>query len=225
MQNYAESSSTSSSTPPSSPGFKIDWAALTERAKSVLLNPKEIWPTIKAEQTTVKDLYLGWILVMTALPAVFGFLGFNIFVPSSPYTAGFFGSLWHFLVQYATQLIMIYVAAVIMEKLAANFGGATDTISTLKLLAYASTASYIAGITLIQPLIGGLVGIIAAIYTLYTLWQGIPVMTGVPQEKRIPYVCVSILACAIAGLVLFLVIGIISTPLVRVPNFGAELLQ
>ncbi len=52
----------------------MDFSKLIERARKVLLSPKNEWPVIAAEPATIKGLYTRYILVLAALPAVFGFI-------------------------------------------------------------------------------------------------------------------------------------------------------
>jgi hypothetical protein len=43
---------------------------LIERAKAILLKPKETWPVIDAEPATVGSIYKDWLIIMAAIPAV-----------------------------------------------------------------------------------------------------------------------------------------------------------
>ncbi|MBS0488158.1 MAG: YIP1 family protein, partial [Proteobacteria bacterium] len=52
----------------------MDFNKLIARAKNILLTPKTEWPVIAGETETVQSLYLNYILVLAAIPAVFGFI-------------------------------------------------------------------------------------------------------------------------------------------------------
>ena len=52
----------------------MDFNKLIARAKNILLTPKTEWPVIAGEAETVQSLYLNYILVLAAIPAVFGFI-------------------------------------------------------------------------------------------------------------------------------------------------------
>ena len=55
----------------------MDFNKLIARVKGILLTPKTEWPVIAGEQTTVADLYKGYILWLAAIPPVFTFLKFS----------------------------------------------------------------------------------------------------------------------------------------------------
>ena len=56
----------------------MDFAKLIDRVKNILLTPKTEWPVIAGESTTVPDLYKNYIVVLAAIPAVFGFIKSSI---------------------------------------------------------------------------------------------------------------------------------------------------
>jgi hypothetical protein len=51
---------------------------LQTRVINILTRPKEEWPVIAGEQTTVADLYSGYIVPLSAIPAVCGFIGMGV---------------------------------------------------------------------------------------------------------------------------------------------------
>ena len=42
---------------------------IVERAKAIILKPKETWEIIKAEQTTVRELFTSYAAVLAVIPA------------------------------------------------------------------------------------------------------------------------------------------------------------
>ena len=52
----------------------MDFNKLIARVKNILLTPKTEWPVIAGETESVQSLYLNYILVLAAIPAVFGFI-------------------------------------------------------------------------------------------------------------------------------------------------------
>ena len=55
--------------------MKID---IVDRAKRMILEPRLAWEVIDEEEHTVKDLFTGYVMILAAIPAVAGFLGFSI---------------------------------------------------------------------------------------------------------------------------------------------------
>ncbi len=181
--------------------------ALVDRVKSILLTPRTEWEVIDAEPTTVADLYKGYILPLAAIGPVasmigalaFGYRGFGITYRPPVGTV-----LSTAIVTYLLTLGGVYVLALIIDALAPSFGGTQNQIQALKVAAYSSTASWVAGIFgLIPPL--SVLGILG-LYSLYLLYLGLPVLMKTPAEKAMGYSAVVI----IAAIVLFLVIGLVA---------------
>lgn len=51
---------------------------LIERAKSILLQPKEAWATIDTEATDTASLFTRYAMILAAIPAVCGFIGMSL---------------------------------------------------------------------------------------------------------------------------------------------------
>ena len=78
----------------------MDFAKLMARVKAILITPKTEWPVIAAEPETVAGLYKNYILILAAIPAVFGFIkgsiiGFSLFgiTARTPMVSGIIGML------------------------------------------------------------------------------------------------------------------------------------
>ncbi|MGB2789428.1 MAG: YIP1 family protein, partial [Dokdonella sp.] len=96
----------------------MDFAKLMARVKAILITPKTEWPVIAAEPETVAGLYKNYILILAAIPAVFGFIkgsiiGFSLFgiTARTPMVSGIIGML----VTYGLTLVIVYVLALIID--------------------------------------------------------------------------------------------------------------
>lgn len=190
---------------------EFDFSKLIARAKNILLTPKTEWPVIAAEPETVQGLYIKYILVLAAIPAVFGFIKnslightwFGVTV-HTPIGAGIAGMI----VYYALSLVMVFVMALIIDALAGTFGAQKNQIQALKTVAYAYTASWIAGIGVILGLaLGGLLMLAGGIYAIYLLYLGLPNTMKCPPDKAGGYTAVSIICAIVLGWVMMLVVG------------------
>jgi len=192
---------------------------LVDRVKAILLTPQKEWPVIEAESATPASLYTGYIIPLAAIPAVAGFVGMSVFgvrvlgmsvkVPMST-------GLTNAVVVYALALVGVFVLALIIDALAPSFGGQKSQIQALKLAAYSSTASWLAGIFLIIPALSILS--IVGIYSLYLLYLGLPVLTKSPPDKSVAYTVVVILV----AIVLYAVFGVIAS---RVSGYGPMMMN
>jgi hypothetical protein len=180
----------------------VDFNKLIARVKGILLTPKTEWPLIASEPTTVADLYKGYIIWLAAIPPLFAFLLVARFAPGFAFS--------QLILQYALTLAMIYVVALIIDALAPNFGGAKDKVQALKTIAYSMTASSVAGVAVIVPLIGLLIGLAALVYGIYLLYLGLPHTMKCPPDRAGGYTAVIVIVSLIAGLLIGAVVGAVT---------------
>lgn len=180
----------------------MDFNKLIARVKGILLTPKTEWPVIAGETTTVADLYKGYIVWLAAIPAIFTFLLLARFAPGFAVT--------QLILRYALTLAMVYVVALIIDALAPSFGGTKDKVQALKTIAYAITASCVAGIAAIVPLIGWLIAIAAGIYGIYLLYLGLPHTMKCPQERAGGYTAVVVVIAIVAGFLVGAIVGAVT---------------
>lgn len=189
----------------------MDLNKLVARAKAILLSPKNEWPVIAGEPASVADLYKGYIIPLAAIPAIFGFLQMSVIGVSVPFAGtmriGVGAGLTSMVIGYAMALIMVYVMAWIVDALAPTFSGQKSNIQALKVVAYAYTASWVAGIAAIVPGLGFLIALAGAVYGIYLLYLGLPHTMKCPPEKAAGYTAVSIIIAIVLGFVTAAVVG------------------
>jgi Yip1 domain len=188
----------------------MDLNKIIQRARAVLVTPRTEWPVIATEPTTVQDLYREYIMILAAIPPVAQFVKVSILGYAwhgfRVYRLGMGPGLTAAIVQYVASLAAVYLLAIIVEALAANFGGQPNRLQALKLVGYSYTASWIAGAALILPGLAGLIGLAGAIYSIYLLYLGLPGTMKVVPERAVGYTAVIV----IGGLVLGWIIAVIT---------------
>ena len=192
---------------------------IIERVKSILLQPTPTWATIEAESADVAGLYTRYLMVLAAIPAVCGFVGMSLIGMGAfgvsfrvPLVAG----LATMVVSYVLSLVGVFVLALIVDALAPRFGGQKSSIQALKLAVYASTAAMLGGVFSLLPSLA-MLGLLAALYSIYLLYVGLPVLMKNPPEKTLAYTAVVLVAAIVMGLVM----GAVSS--VFMPRGGALL--
>jgi hypothetical protein len=178
--------------------------SLIERAKSILLRPQQTWPVIAAEPADVASIYTGYVLVLAAIPAIAGFVGWTLIGAAGfgvTYHVPVLAGMLRMVISYALWLAMVFVLALIVDALAPTFAGTKNQIQALKLVAYASTAAFVGGIFSLIPSLS-ILGLLAAIYSIYLLYTGIPVLMRCPPEKAAAYTAVVIVCAIVLGIVL-----------------------
>jgi hypothetical protein len=183
----------------------MDINKLIERVKNVLLSPKTEWPVIAQEQTDVATLYTGYIMILAAIPAVFGFLSSVLFSPLGIGLA--FGIM---IMSYAISLGLVFVIALIIDALAPTFGAQKSQIQALKTVAYAYTASWVAGIFLIIPLVGWIIALAGSIYALVQLYFALPHTMKAPPEKTGGYFAVVLVIALVLSWILGAIVAMIT---------------
>jgi hypothetical protein len=189
----------------------MDFNKLIARVKGILLTPKTEWPVIAAEPATPASLYTGYILLLAAIPAVCQFLKLGVFGYSLPFLGtmhiGMGWALSAAIKAYLAALIGVYVVALIVNALAPTFGGHKDQVQALKVVTYAYTAGWVAGIGMLLPGLGTLFVVAGIVYGVYLLYLGLPPLMKCPPEKATGYAAVSIIVAIVVSVVLGLLLG------------------
>lgn len=192
----------------------MDFNKLIARVKAILLTPKTEWPVIAGEPATTADLYKNYIIVLAAIPAIFGFLKLSLIGVSVPFAGtirvGIVSGITNMLVTYVLSLVMVFVMALIIDALAPTFGGQKDQTQALKTVAYAYTASWVVGFAQILPGVGMLFLLAGAIYGIYLLYLGLPNTMKCPQDKAAGYTAVSIIVAIVLSIIVGMTVGAIS---------------
>jgi hypothetical protein len=160
--------------------------SLVERVKNILLSPQTEWPVIAGEGATVQSLFVGYIIPLALIGPVLSIIYAVIFGGGYGLIAGVVLAA----VILAIDLAVTFAVAFIAGAVAPSFGGRNDLVQALKLIAYASTAVWLAAI--ISSLIPFLFFIpwIAMLYALYLIYLGAGPVLGVPQDKTVVFTLV-----------------------------------
>lgn len=195
----------------------MDFNKIFSRVQAVLMTPKAQWPVIAEEPATEKDLYLNYIMILAALPPVFGFIK-NSLIGHTVYVLGttvhiqtpIGRGIGAMVLGWILALIGVYIVAWIISALASSFEGQPSRLQALKTVAYAYTASWIAGIAIIIPFIGWLIMIAGGIYSIYLLYLGLPHTMKCPPEKAVWYTVVTIVCAVVVSIIIgLIVVGVV----------------
>jgi hypothetical protein len=168
---------------------------LADRVKKIIMQPRQEWQVIDAEPHTVQDIYVRYVMILAAIPAVASFIGWSIVgvgAFGATYRVPIGAGIAHMVLSFLLSLGAVYVVALVIDALAPNFDGQKDFIQALKLAAYSWTASWLAGIFYIVPALSilGLLGI----YSLYLLFVGLPILMKTAEDKSLPYTVIVLVA-------------------------------
>lgn len=183
------------------------------RATNILTKPAVEWPIIAQEPSDVATLMREYAAPLSAIAAISRFIGMSIVGLSLPFGGTFRVGLVRgcvgAIVSWVLGLVGVYIAAVVVEKLAPTFQSSGNTVQALKLVVYSSTPVWVAGVLYLIPALSVLV-LIAALYAVYLFYLGLPVVMHTPTDRVIPYMLVSALVMIVLAVVLGLVTGAIA---------------
>ena len=186
---------------------------LVERAKKLILKPREEWAVINGETHTVTGLYTQYVMILSAIPAIASFIGFSFIGYTGyakPIRIDVGPGLASMVLSYVLGLGAVYAIALVIDHLAPNFGGEKDFMQALKVAAFFPTASWLAGVFYLIPALY-ILGLVGSLYSLYLLMTGLEPLMKVPEDKSISYTAVVVIV-AIVMMVVISVLGALVIP-------------
>jgi len=171
---------------------------LFNRVKSILLSPKQEWLVIAGENTTAASTFFTYLLPLAVVSSlVFYFALFSI--------AGAFGFLYGVyscIILFLQLVITVCLNAFITDKLAPTFASESNFPASIRLMVYASTPVYVGSMLIFIPYIGWLGSLAGAIYGIYLLYLGLPVIKKTPQDKAPGYLAAIVICVLVVYFVL-----------------------
>ncbi|HEX7560544.1 MAG TPA: Yip1 family protein, partial [Usitatibacter sp.] len=111
--------------------------------------------------------------------------------------------------QVVMAVVMVFVLGFIIDALAPNFGATKSMPQATKVAAYAYTPVWVVSILKIIPLLG-IVVLLAAIYSIYLLYLGLPRLMKGPEEKAAGYTAVVVVVSVILAIVIGTIAGMLT---------------
>jgi len=190
---------------------------LTTRVTNILKQPAQEWPVIAGEPADVASLMSGYAGPLAAIPAVCSWIGMSFIGFGFGYRRGIVSGLVAAILSWVFALVGAYIGAFVIEKLAPTFKSSGSTVQALKLVVYASTPVWVAGVLNLIPVLSPLI-IIAALYAIYLFYLGVPVLMKTPRDQVIPYMVVS----AIVMFVISVCLGFFAAAITGAAMYGAR---
>jgi hypothetical protein len=188
---------------PQTPTGEEGWNSkpLAQRAKDIIVNPKEEWQRIDDEPTTIGGIYVSYVIILAAIGPIASAIGALLFgypMFGAAYRASASSVIGAAVLGYVLSLVGVYLLALIIDALAPSFDGVRDRLKAFKVAAYSATAAWLAGIFGLIPALS-LLGILG-LYSLYLLYLGLPQLMRAPESKALGYTVVVILAAIVIWL-------------------------
>ena len=172
----------------------------------IFTHPDDEWQTIRAEPNTITRHYLTHALILAAIPAISAFIG----ATHVGWTVGKSDTLYKLTSESALFLCVLFYGAMItgvvvlgkfIDFLSSTYQGEDHTPRGVALATYTTTPLFICGLIALYPVLwlAMLVGLIAVAYSVYLLYEGIPILMNIPKERGFVFAS----AVLTVGLVMF----------------------
>jgi hypothetical protein len=174
---------------------------IIDRVKNILLKPKEEWLVINTETATPQSLLFNYVIPLSLIPAIARFIGYGLigFDVLTVQVAGINWGIMMAVQSFFGSVVAYYMAAYIIDGLAANFLSEKNVNKSAQLVAYSMTAGWVAGIFLIIPSLSALA--IIGLYGVYLFYVGLPLLKKTPDDKIGVYMIVGALAVVVTTII------------------------
>lgn len=169
---------------------------ILSRAYGLFRDPKLEWEQIKAEETNIPSILLGYTAPLTAFFSICVLIGSFLF-ESPPIDRAIVGAIVTFLVMTALVALMGYIINLIAE----NFDADRGDLAAQKVAAYSMTPFFLSGVFWLWPPLIWLT-FVAVGLSAFLLYRGLPPLMKTPPERALSYaatVCVAeLIGCVVA---------------------------
>lgn len=176
-----------------------------ERAKNMMLKPRQEWLVVEPEPTTAQQLYKRYIAPLAAIGPICSFIGFSVIGMTVPlvghYRTPIGAGIGQAILSFVLALVGVFIVSLIINALAPSFDGQKDQRQALKVAAYSYTPSYLAGFLALIPALS-LLGILLSLYGLYLLYHGLATVMKSPPQKTLGYTVVVVICAIVLGMLL-----------------------
>ena len=178
---------------------------IVERVTNILVRPKDEWVAIEKEETSIKELLVGYLLILALIPAIsnliaYWFIGYRVAYVGTV-SGGFGYGIRQAILGFVSPVVAAFVAAFIINALAEKFNSVKDSRRAMQLVVYSYTPGLIAGVFVLIPGLRFVSGL-AALYGLYILYLGLVPIMKTPADKVTSYFVVSLIVMVLANLLI-----------------------
>jgi hypothetical protein len=170
--------------------------SIINRVKNIITDPKIEWEKIDLEPTTMQSVLTNYVAPLSGISALCTFIGVSV---SSHASAGL--GLKAAIATFIIQVASIAITAYVVDALAPSFNSHKNITKSTKLIAYGATPALVGSFLSVIPSLA-VVGSLFGLYGIYLIYLGLGPLKGTPEDKKILYLLVSVLALVIIYVVL-----------------------
>ncbi|WP_111496974.1 MULTISPECIES: Yip1 family protein [Marinobacter] len=181
---------------------------LLKHAFGLFTHPDHEWAEIRREHETPWHVYVAYVLILAAIGPVCAYISTTYF----GWTVGGdrlirlsnISAIQLSVLTYVAILVGVFALGWMIDWMASTYGAKSeaDKSNGMALAAYAATPLFLAGFAMLYPVpwFNALVLLAAAAYAGYLVYDGLPIVMGIPKERAILY-CGAVLTVALVILV------------------------
>lgn len=192
---------------------------LFERAKNILLKPKEEWLVIDMEITTVQQLVTSYLIPLALIPALAAFIRYSFIGYGTYIEASLLWGIKQAIISFITIIAGVYLSAFVIDALAPSFSSVKNFRRAMQLVVYSYTPMLIVSIFQIIPGLGFLS--VLGLYGLYLLYLGYSPIMKTPAEKVTGYFLLSLVVI----IVFYFIVAAILTSILVGGSFGGSFIR
>lgn len=179
---------------------------ILSRAYDLLRQPKKEWEQIRAEETTIPNILIGYVAPLAAIPPICDVIG-SVFDPLRDVEPG--EALIRAVVTWLVSVGLVFFLGVLINVLADHFDGDRDDLAAQKIAAYALTPAFLSGVFSLWPPLWWL-SLFALAAAVFLMYRGLPILMKAPPDRATGYTATVTIATMVAGIVLFALAGCVT---------------
>jgi hypothetical protein len=178
---------------------------ILSRAYGLFSDPKKEWDQIRAEETTIPNILVGYVAPLAAIPPVFGVLGEYIFgrrIGEAVFRPEIGEAVIGVAVTWIVTVALVFLLGLLIDVLADNFDGERNDLGAQKVAAYSLTPAFLSGVCSLWPPLWW-ISLFALGAMVWLMYRGLPIIMKAPAERALGYAATVTIAAAVAFIVLF----------------------
>lgn len=173
---------------------------ILSRAYGLFRDPAAEWEQIRAEQTTIPNILIGYVAPLALIPPVCDLIGSTLFshmLQLDPAQA-----VLRAAITWIVSVAFVFLLAILINALAETFEADRDDLAAQKIAAYSLTPSFLSGVFSLWPPLWWL-SLFALAAMVFLMYRGLPILMKTPVERALGYAASVTIAAAVGGIVLF----------------------
>ncbi len=181
---------------PQAPRFSIDEARarvreamaksefILSRAWGLVSSPKAEWEQIRAEDTSIANILIGYVAPLAAIPPLADLLGSYFWGGAA--LGEFGGRLVGAIVAWIVGIAMVYLLGIVINATSENFDSVRDELAAQKIAAYSLTPFFISTLLLLWPPLL-FVPVLALGLMVFLIYRGLPILMRTREDRALSY--------------------------------------